>query len=157
MKKVLIALDYNPSAKIVAEKGYALAKAMNSEVILLHVIADATYYSSLEYSPIMGFAGYSNASFSQIVHSGGLEKASQYFLDQFKLHLGDTAIRTYVEKGDFAEIILKTAKNQHAELIVMGSHSRRWLEQILLGSVTEKVLQQTKTPLFIIPIKEPNS
>ena len=41
MKKVLIALDYNPTAQKVAEHGFELATAMKAEIILLHVI---TYY-----------------------------------------------------------------------------------------------------------------
>ena len=40
MKKVLIALDYDPTAQKVAETGFSLAKTMGAEVILLHVISD---------------------------------------------------------------------------------------------------------------------
>jgi nucleotide-binding universal stress UspA family protein len=36
----------------------------------------------------------------------------------------------------------------------MGSHSRKWLEKIVMGSVTEKVLNQTSIPLFIVPTKK---
>jgi len=53
VKKVLIALDYDPTAQKVAEKGFVLAKTMGAEVILLHVITDPVYYASTEYSPIM--------------------------------------------------------------------------------------------------------
>jgi nucleotide-binding universal stress UspA family protein len=49
MKKILIALDYNPTAERIAKTGYEMAKSMNAEVTLLHVIADYTYYSSLDY------------------------------------------------------------------------------------------------------------
>lgn len=40
MKKVLIALDYDPSSIIVAKKGYSLAKSMGAEITLMHVIYD---------------------------------------------------------------------------------------------------------------------
>lgn len=60
MKKVLIALDYNPSAEKVAETGHRLAKSMDAEVVLLHVVSDFKYYASLNYSPIMGFDSFSN-------------------------------------------------------------------------------------------------
>jgi len=76
------------------------------------------------------------------------------FLEKSKQHLGDKTIKTVVKEGDFAEAILKTAKTLHANVIVMGSHSRKWLENILLGSVTEKVLHQTSIPLFIVPSKK---
>jgi nucleotide-binding universal stress UspA family protein len=50
-------------------------------------------------------------------------------------------------------MILKAAEKTGADLVVMGSHSRRWLDQILMGSVTEKVLHNTSIPLFIVPTK----
>ena len=153
MKKVLIALDYNPTAQKVAETGFSLAKAMGAEVILLHVMSDPVYYSSMEYSPIMGFTGM-DMSPLQLESVEGLKKASQFFLDKSKHHLGDETIQTLVKEGDFADSILEAAKDVHADIIVMGSHSRKWLENIVMGSVTEKVLNNTSLPLFIIPVKE---
>ena len=40
MKKILIALDYDKTAKKVAEAGYSMARAMEAEVVVLHVISD---------------------------------------------------------------------------------------------------------------------
>lgn len=153
MKKVLIALDLDPSARKVAEAGYSLAKTMNAAVVLLHVVADEIYYSSLEFSPIAGFSGFSNTDFSIMANSGELVKASQYFLEKIRDHLNDNNIQLITEEGYFPEMIIRTAEEINADLIVMGSHSRRWLDQILMGSVTEKVLHNTKIPLFIIPTK----
>lgn len=138
MKKVLIALDYNPTAQKVAETGFSLAKTMGAEVTLLHVITDPVYYSSTEYSPIMGFTGFMDTGPLQLDSVDGLKKASQHFLDKAKHHLGDKNIKTLVKEGDFAESILKAAKDLHVDIIVMGSHSRRWLDEILMGSVTKK-------------------
>jgi nucleotide-binding universal stress UspA family protein len=157
MKKVLIALDYDPTAQKIAEKGFSFAKAMNAEVILLHVVADETYYSSLQYSPITGFSGFKSNDFFQMINDEGLIKASEYFLSKIKNHLGDETIQTLVDKGDSSEVILKTAGHLHTDLIVLGSHSRRMLEQILLGSVSEKVLHHSTIPLLIIPTKKHNS
>jgi nucleotide-binding universal stress UspA family protein len=153
MKKVLIALDYDPSAQKVAETGFSMAKAMDAEISLLHVIADPVYYSSLEYSPIMGFDGFMEAGQLLLNSVEELEKASLQFLDKSRLHLGDKTIKTMVMKGEFAESILLAAKELHADIIVMGSHSRKWLENIVMGSVTEKVLHNTTLPLFIVPTK----
>ena len=154
MKKVLIALDYDPTAQKIAEAGYAFAKAMNAQVILLHVIADPEYYSLTEYSPIMGFTGYMDMNPSQLDIIKGLKKSSHEFLDKTKNYLDDDTIETHVREGDFAESILATAKALHVHIIVIGSHSRRWLEKILMGSVTEKVLSLSTVPLLIIPTKK---
>jgi nucleotide-binding universal stress UspA family protein len=154
MKKVLIALDYDPTAQKVAESGYSWAKSMRAQIILLHVIAEPIYYSSIEYSPITGFAGYMDMSNNQLDSLDGLKKASQQYLEKSKLHLGDKKIQTIVKEGDFATAILKTAKELSADMIIMGSHSRNWLENIVMGSVTEKVLHGTSLPLLIIPVRK---
>jgi len=153
-KRVLIALDYNPTAQKVAETGFSIAKAMNAEVILLHVISDPTYYSSIEYSPVMGFNGFMETAQLQLNSVESLKKASLHFLDKSRIHLGDKNITTLVKEGDLAESILKTAKDLNADFIVMGSHSRKWLDNVIMGSVTEKVLHNTKIPLFIVPTKK---
>jgi len=154
MKKVLIALDYDPTAKKVAEVGFEFAKAMGAEVVLLHVISDPVYYSSTDYSPIMGFTGYLNADPLELNTTEVLKTASLNFLDKTRIHLGDKAIQTVVEEGDFADSIVKIAKKLHADMIILGSHSQKWLENIVMGSVTEEVLRQSEIPLLIIPTKK---
>lgn len=153
MKKILIAVDYDPTAKKVAEKGLELAKSMNAEVVLLHVVSNVAYYSTLEASPIMGFNEFNYTDFTQLIDVDGVKKAAQYYLDKLKHHLGDETIQTMIEDGESAETIIATAKKLHADIIVMGTHSRRWLEQILVGSETEKVLNLTTIPLFVVPTK----
>ncbi len=154
MKKVLIALDYDPTAQKVAEVGFSLAKTMGAEIILLHVISDPVNYTSTGHVTIMGFGGFLDADPLEIDSVERLKKASQHFLDKAKNHLGDNAIETLIKEGDFSESILKAAKDSHADIIVMGSHSKKWLENIIMGSVTEKVLRLTSIPLFIIPTKK---
>jgi nucleotide-binding universal stress UspA family protein len=156
MKKVLIALDYDPTAQKVAEVGFSTAKSMKAEIILLHVITDPVFYSTAEYSPIMGFSGYMDMGPVVLDSIDGLKNASLQYLNKSKQHLGDKTIKTIVKEGDFADAILETANEVHADFIVIGSHSRKWLENIVMGSVTEKVLHHTKIPLFIVPTKKQN-
>ena len=156
MKKILIALDYDPTAQAIAEKGLMLAKSMGAEVTLLHVIADPVYYSSVNYSPIMGFTGYMDMDPSQTDITAEIKKGSLLFLERSKQHLADDSIKTLVTEGNIADSILDTAKEMEADVIVIGSHSRSWLNDILVGSVTEKVLHSSIVPLFIIPTKKIN-
>jgi nucleotide-binding universal stress UspA family protein len=102
----------------------------------------------------MGYSGFMNIAKMQKSSNDELEKASKEFLEKTKHHLDDNTIKTLVEDGDCAEAIIKAAKHLHADVIVMGSHSHRWLENILMGSVTEKVLHHTSIPLFIVPTKK---
>ncbi|MDD4969047.1 MAG: universal stress protein [Paludibacter sp.] len=143
-KKVLIALDYDATSKKVAEEGYSLVQSMNAETILLHVISELpVYYSDSNY----------NHEF-KVDMLEDLNKTSQAFLDKAKKHLGDENIQTVVIEGEIADTILKTAKKMDVDIIVMGSHSRKWLETILLGSQAEDILTNSPIPVLIVPVKK---
>lgn len=154
MKKILIALDYNESAQQVAEIGYKLARTMKAETILFHALTETANYSAFQYGPVMGFPGYIDPDFRSVKDTTELKNKSLSYLDQIKKHLGDKKIKMEVAEGKAAETILYAANEMKVDLIVMGSHSKRWLEKILVGSVTEEVLRDSTIPLFIIPVRE---
>ncbi|MFA6581199.1 MAG: universal stress protein [Paludibacter sp.] len=143
-KKVLIALDYDETSQKVAEQGFSMAKAMNAEVVLLHVISEQPLY----------YSGYSYMRELQVDFTGDLEVSTLKFLAKTKKHLGDDSIQTLVEFGEIATTILDTAKELNVDIIVMGTLSRKWLENIFLGSQTADILKKTTIPIFIIPTKK---
>ena len=149
MKKVLIALDYDPLAEKVANTGYAIAKALNASVLLLHVVAEPAYYSTADYSPIMGFSGYITQGTAEITEK--LKQESQRYLEESKKHLEDDRIDTLVVEGDYEEAIIESAKTYQADLIVMGTHRRKGLEKFLMGNLAEKIMNAASIPLLIIP------
>ena len=150
MKKVLIALDFDPTAQKVAEVGYSFAKSLDAEIFLLHVTVDPIYYSSIESFPILGYTG-SLITPLELPDTEETIKESGLFLEKIKRHLGDESIHALIKEGDFADVIIKTADDLKVDIIVLGSHSKRWLEGIIMGSVTENVLHRSTIPLFIIP------
>ena len=151
MKKVLIAIDYNPTSQKVAEKGYELAKAMNATILLVHVIAEAAFYA-MPYSPIMGYEGFI-ASNTMLLGEELKNEAGNYLKASAK-HLGDENITTAVLEGNIADAILDYAKKESADLLVLGSHSHSGLFKLFIGDVAEKVLKHSTIPLLIIPNKE---
>jgi nucleotide-binding universal stress UspA family protein len=88
-----------------------------------------------------------------MVDTEKIRSSAEKFLEKTKQHLGDETIQSIVTDGDFAETILETAKQIKADVIVMGSHSRKGLERILIGNLAEKVLSDTTVPLFVVPSK----
>jgi nucleotide-binding universal stress UspA family protein len=152
MNKVLIALDYNPTAQKIAEIGFSLAKSMNAEIMLLHVLSTPANYATI-YDPIMGFGGFVNLDMSQ-PDNEFLTKTAFEFLENVKNHLEDTTITTLVKEGDYANAILETANMHRADIIIIGSHSKKWLEKVLVGSTTEKILDDTNIPILIVPTKK---
>lgn len=151
MKKVLIAVDYGISAKEIAEKGYELGKGLNAKITLLHVVAGESYYDTIDSAPFMGIY---DVNFFDMKDSSSLIDASLGFLGRLKSDLKDDTIEIKAIHGDFSETILETANVHQFDVIVMGSNSKNWLERTIMGSVTERVIKESKIPLFIIPIEE---
>jgi len=153
-KKVLIALGFDKTAQKVAETGYSMAKALKAEVVLLHVISEPVYFSSTDYTQVMGDTPLPDMALMEFDSEEKLKKISQYFLEKSKLQLGDKTITTMLKEGDFAGNIIEAAQDIYADVIVMGSNSRKWFDNVILGSVTEKVLQHSTIPLYIVPTAE---
>jgi len=152
MKKVLIAIDYNPCAQKIAETGFEYARAMNAEICIVHAVADIAYYSA-EYSPIMGFEGFSpDCAFKSIEEQ---ENEAKGFLAAVVKHLGDSNIKTKVIGGKTSEAILQSAAKYKADLIVMGAHSHSSFEKIM-GDVAAKVIKHAKIPILIVPTERQN-
>jgi nucleotide-binding universal stress UspA family protein len=102
----------------------------------------------------MGFDSFSNLGMLQTNTVTELQNAAQDYLAKTKQHLGDPMIQSIVKDGDSGDAIIETANEINADVIVMGTHSRRGLDKILMGSVAEKVLRRSSIPLFIIPVKK---
>ena len=82
------------------------------------------------------------------LHEESLEsmlKAARRSLSRAKLRLNERA-----EIGDVAATILRVAKQDGVDLIVLGSHGRGAVKGILLGSVSSKVIAQSDLPVTIV-------
>jgi len=61
-----------------------------------------------------------------------------------------------VVQGRPAEVILDEAEKRNADLIIMGSHGPNAMKSNMLGSVTSKVLQLAKVPVYMVPMMDPS-
>ncbi len=151
MKKILIAIDYNPVSEGVAKAGYELAQQLNAEVCLIHVVADASYYE-ISYPEFMGFTHISPVA-DHIHIKNDIQTNGENFLNQAATHLGDPSINTHLAEGDTVDAILEYCKEWGADILVLGTHSHNVLEKLFLGSVAASIIEKTKIPAYLIPVK----
>ena len=152
MKKVLIAIDYNPVSEKVAQKGYELAKNLNAEVCLMHVLDDVGFYGA-QYPTFMGYDGYSGMG-PDLDVAMEMQNIAKEFMQSAKNHLNDPNVKTYLAEGLTAKSILNYAEEWGANLLVMGTHSHSVLEKLFLGTVAEKILEKTNIPVYLVPVKD---
>jgi nucleotide-binding universal stress UspA family protein len=55
-----------------------------------------------------------------------------------------------VVSGDAADEILKVIESEGIDLLIMGTHGRKGLEQVIFGSVAEKVVKKSPVPVLTI-------
>jgi len=56
-------------------------------------------------------------------------------------------------EGAPSATIIKTAKDKNIDLIVMGSHAHSTLDNLFIGSVADKVVNRSTTPVLLVPLK----
>lgn len=144
----MITLDYNPNSEKVVNVGHELAKLMQAEVCLFHVLAEVRYYG-MQYEPFMGYEGYAFPVDYRIQED--VVKVAQDYLDKTIKHLGGDNITTHLAEGDTAQRILEYSEEWNADVIVMGTHSHSTLEKLFLGTVASSVLEKTKIPVYMVP------
>ncbi|MGO1893565.1 MAG: universal stress protein [Luteimonas sp.] len=138
--KILVAVDGSEislrAAKFVIGLNRELAKP--AKVTLLTV----------DPPPFPGVETRIGAKATRQLHDESLEsmlKDARRSLSRAKLKLNERA-----EIGEVADTILKVAKKDGVDLIVLGSHGRGAVKGILLGSVSSKVIAQTDIPVTIV-------
>lgn len=152
MQKILIAIDYNPSSQKVAEAGNKIAQLTGAEVCLLHVMANITHYG-MRYPTFMGYEGY-DAGAVDINAVNEMRGVTEEYLQSVAKHLNNDRVTTHLTEGDAGRAILEYADKWNADLIVLGTHSHSVLEKLLMGTVASTVIEKTRVPVYLVPVKK---
>lgn len=159
INNILFATDLGPFTDYTLQHVTALAKNCNASIVVVHAVeplssfAQAvveTYIEDPQNNPFDESGA--NGMLNNIRHKI-LEALADQYMDSDRDIARIAAIR--VLQGKPAEIILSEAKKQQADLIVMGSHGAQALDGNVIGSVTNKVLQLSKVPVFMVPMMDP--
>lgn len=143
---ILVATDGSELADRALDQAIALAKALSSEITIVTVSEPAAVVGA-GYSAV---AGTIVDPIPELIEAQ--EEAAKGLLDKASAKVTGAGVpvkTVYVNDSFPAEGIILTAQNTKADLIVMGSHGRRGLGRLLLGSQTNNVLAQTKIPVLV--------
>jgi len=141
-KHILVPVDGSPTAQKAVEKAAGLAKAFGSAVTAIYVI-DPYPFTGLGSDFAYGQAEYLSAASAEAKEA---TEAARATLTQAGVKVDTSVIEAHAAwRG-----ILETATAIGADLIVMGSHGRRGMEKIVLGSVAQRVLSHAHLPVFIV-------
>lgn len=138
LNKILLAVDDSSHARKAAGLVMEMSQCNSKlSVTILHVLA-----------PIPAIIG--NPQRTELIKD--MEEEAKQLLKPYKEMLDNSGIRciTRIEQGKASAGVLKVAEEDKCDLIIMGAHGQSSLEDMLLGSVSHKVLQYAKIPVLIV-------
>ncbi len=80
-----------------------------------------------------------------------IEKANRQLIDLARSKTNPTVdVKHIVLVGNPAELILETVREYHIDLVVIGATRANWLDRLLVGSTTERVIQNAACPVITL-------
>jgi nucleotide-binding universal stress UspA family protein len=152
-QKILITTDGSSVSQHTACAGVKFAQQMGAEVLALFVAPDYQYPVYVEIVP--------PAYPSEEEYVLQMKRMGEDYMGSIMRAARDAGLKhaCMTAFSDSAALkIVDVAEQQHCDLIFMGSHGRSGWGQLLLGSVTNKVLSHTSKPVLVHRlIREPGT
>jgi nucleotide-binding universal stress UspA family protein len=135
-KHILVATDFSEHAAHAFDVAIGIARKLDARVTLMHAyyLPPVAYDGGLTW-PIEDLSSLAKKDFERVV-----SEAKQAF----------PQLESTFESGYPSETIIATAERVGADMIVIGTHGRRGLPRMLLGSVAEKVVRTSPLPVLTI-------
>jgi nucleotide-binding universal stress UspA family protein len=136
-QKILVATDGSKYSNAAIAKAIDFAKSYGGELKIVSVVdIPSEFY----------------AEAPTVVED--LARKAKRFVDDVRKKAEEFNIRaaTFTAEGEAYEVITRLAKDEKADVIVMGSHGRTGLRRLLMGSVAEKTIGHSPCPVLVVKI-----
>ncbi len=149
IKRILCPVDFSEPSRAALEHAVDLAKHFSARILLFHAISEIDYPPSPSYTLPPALTDQMMQITLQM--TGNANNAINELIE----NIVPTGIGTdqRVDVGDPATIIVRTAKEEGIDLIVMSTHGRSGIKGLFLGSVAEKVVRSAECPVLIVKPK----
>lgn len=137
LDRLLVPTDFSACADQALRHAKRLARSYEAELHLLHVIPVAAAH------PMLGV---------QATPSERTDRVMEQFDEVVEtLNLDDLSYELAIEHGEgVASTVLEYAENHALDLIVVGTHGRRGVQRLMLGSETEEILRRADRPVLTV-------
>lgn len=153
MKKILIAVDDTKGTKAAVSTFAHVCKCMNPDDVILLYVEKFEGRSLID--EMLGDAEMSTLKdvLEGTEYKEALDRKAKTILDYYKKFFEKTSptppIRTIVKAGHPAEEIIKTAKEEGVDMIIVGSRGKR-VPRLFMGSVSREVANNSEVPVLLV-------
>lgn len=143
-KRILVTVDGSATSNKALTAALQLAREVRAQVRLLHALDEMAYFGGIEYSGSVIEIARENAQkmlgdAAALAEAAGID-VDRKLVDQPGQRLGHT--------------VCDEARAWQADLIVVGTHGRRGIERVLLGSGAEQVIRMAPVPVLVVRADE---
>jgi nucleotide-binding universal stress UspA family protein len=132
VRTILHPTDFSPNSQYALHVAAALARDYDAELIVMHVHA-------------IPVALYGEAGVAPVPDTSAAEQAELDSID-----IPGVRVSRVMTEGEPVGEILRVAEERHADMIVMGTHGRRGLTRLVMGSVSELVVRRANCPVLTV-------
>jgi nucleotide-binding universal stress UspA family protein len=138
LKTILFPTDFSPASRSALPFAQTLARTYGSTVLLTHCIAPAPHEQVVtDRVPAQ----------DNVVWEDARHKLEEFTHDPA---LYDCQWKTVLDRGDLADVIPAIIEEEAVDLVVLGTHGRRGLSKLVLGSSAEKIYRSATCPVLTV-------
>lgn len=141
-RRVLVGVDFSAASEQAARVALRIAPA--AQVSFIHAVLVQDEGVMREF----GLPGDVIQTVRQRVCESGRGRLNDFIAS---LNHGKRFISRVVEHGHPVPAIVGCARRLDADLIVVGKHGRSWMEELLLGSVARRLMDECRSDLLVVP------
>ena len=143
-QRILVPVDGSETANKALVAALQMARESSGRVRLVHVVEELAYLTGYEQ-----YGGYSGELVSAMREAGNKVLDDALSIARSAGVQADS--RLYDKLGErLAEVVAEAADDWKADLVVVGTHGRRGLGRMLLGSGAEQILRLARVPVLVI-------
>lgn len=161
IKTIVYATTLGANTRPVFRHAVSLAQRYQARIIMVHALEPVSDFGHAiieHYLPKEALTEIHEQGMARVLD--GMQQRVERFRDEELAHLSEEEqlqVKLVVQEANPAELVLKTAEKEQADLIVIGSHSHHGLfGQKLLGDTAQQISLHTKIPVLLVP-NEPQS
>jgi nucleotide-binding universal stress UspA family protein len=144
-KRIAVAVDGSDTSIMALNEAVKLAKLTGASVLLLHVCEEMPFVWNVD--------GMTSMPMTDLSHD--LVETGKKLLHQDKVRVEESGISAETKlvedySGRIGAVISAEAESWLADLLVVGTHGRKGLDRILMGSVAEGVMRTASMPLLLV-------
>ena len=149
--RILFATNLTEPSSVTGEVE-RLARQLDAELFVLHVISPAPATAVPAIDPMTGLSGFAPYTLYDPQLEATMEEAEESAFRDFLRSRFTIPVHAGLRKGDPSDVVLEDADENRIDLLVIGKREHGRLERLFVGSTAQDLIKHSKRPVLVMPV-----